>query len=121
VVIYSYFRHRRQVLIGTEVASHQAGTPSKRRRRNPDDDIEMEDKPNKFEKVGSGRGGFSVKGAAAAAARARWAKVRKERAERGDEDDGEPRKKGRVIRRENKAAVEKLKGKHELYLDHDHE
>jgi hypothetical protein len=47
--------------------------------------------------------------------------VRKERAERGDEDDGEPRKKGRVIRRENKAAVEKLKGKHELYLDHDHE
>lgn len=51
-----------------------------------------------------------MKGAAAAAARARWAKVRLAKAERGDEDDGEPRKKGRIIRRENKAAVEKLKG-----------
>lgn len=46
-----------------------------------------------FEKVGSGRGGFSVKGAAAAAARARWAKVRREKAERGEEsDDDRPRR-----------------------------
>ena len=40
-----------------------------------------------FEKIGSGRGGFSVKGAASAAAKARWAKVRRERAERGEDDD----------------------------------
>jgi chromatin structure-remodeling complex protein RSC7 len=46
-----------------------------------------------FEKVGSGRGGFSVKGAAAAAARARWDKVRREKAERGEEsDDDKPKR-----------------------------
>jgi chromatin structure-remodeling complex protein RSC7 len=37
-----------------------------------------------FEKVGSGRGGFSVKGAAAAAARARWAKVRQQKLDAGE-------------------------------------
>ncbi|KAK4690013.1 chromatin structure-remodeling complex protein RSC7, partial [Tremellales sp. Uapishka_1] len=58
-----------------------------------------------------GRGGFSVKGAAAAAARARWAKVRQEKAERGEESDegggGSSRRKtggGRV--RETRAALD---------------
>lgn len=59
--------------------STDATTPRRRRNRPVDD----------RERVGSGRGGFSVKGAAAAAARARWAKHRAEKAERGeDSDDG---------------------------------
>lgn len=85
-------------------------TPSKRRKANGEDDDEA-DKAFKADKVGSGRGGFSVKGAAAAAARARWAKVRLAKEERGEvDDDSKERKKGRVVRRENRAAVEKLKG-----------
>ena len=48
-----------------------------------------------LEKVGSGRGGFSVKGAAAAAARARWAKVRQQKLERGEEsEDEKPKRRG---------------------------
>jgi chromatin structure-remodeling complex protein RSC7 len=85
-------------------------TPSKRRKSAVGDDDEA-DKAFKADKVGSGRGGFSVKGAAAAAARARWAKVRLAKEERGEvDDDSKERKKGRVVRRENRAAVEKLKG-----------
>lgn len=85
-------------------------TPSKRRKSAVADDDEA-DKAFKADKVGSGRGGFSVKGAAAAAARARWAKVRLAKEERGEvDDDSKERKKGRVVRRENRAAVEKLKG-----------
>jgi chromatin structure-remodeling complex protein RSC7 len=85
-------------------------TPSKRRKASGGDDDEA-DKAFKADKVGSGRGGFSVKGAAAAAARARWAKVRLAKEERGEvDDDSKERKKGRVVRRENRAAVEKLKG-----------
>ena len=84
-------------------------TPSKRRKSAVEDD--EADKAFKADKVGSGRGGFSVKGAAAAAARARWAKVRLAKEERGEvDDDSKERKKGRVVRRENRAAVEKLKG-----------
>ncbi|OCF60682.1 hypothetical protein L486_00318 [Kwoniella mangroviensis CBS 10435] len=57
-----------------------------------DEDEDRTDTPYKFEKIpgGSGRGGFSVKGAAAAAARARWDKVRREKIERGEDPD-EPR------------------------------
>jgi hypothetical protein len=85
-------------------------TPSKRRKSAVGDDDE-EDKDFKAYNVGSGGGGFSVKGAAAAAARARWAKVRLAKEERGEvDDDSKERKKGRVVRRENRAAVEKLKG-----------
>jgi chromatin structure-remodeling complex protein RSC7 len=103
-------------------SSHVPDTPSRRRKASAsasaaaataDSDTEKGDKPfvAEKEKVGSGRGGFSVKGAAAAAARARWAKVRLEKAERGEDDDnGKERKKGRIVRRENRAAVEKLKG-----------
>jgi chromatin structure-remodeling complex protein RSC7 len=88
-------------------------TPSKRRKPSGGDEDDPADKAFKAErdKVGSGRGGFSVKGAAAAAARARWAKVRLAKEERGEvDDDSKERKKGRVVRRENRAAVEKLKG-----------
>lgn len=57
-----------------------------------------------------------MKGAAAAAARARWAKVRREKAERGEDDEpGERRKSRTTVRRENKAAVEKLKGELDVY------
>lgn len=93
--------------------SQAPDTPS-RRRKATTEDPEKEDKPYKLEKVGSGRGGFSVKGAAAAAARARWAKVRREKAERGEEDDGDRKKSRTAVRRENRAAVEKLKGKYLL-------
>ena len=62
-------------------------TPRKRKPLTPSSPSSR-DKAN-FEKVGSGRGGFSVKGAAAAAARARWDKVRREKAERGEESDEE--------------------------------
>ncbi|WWC62048.1 uncharacterized protein I303_104637 [Kwoniella dejecticola CBS 10117] len=57
-----------------------------------DDDEDRTDTAYKFDKIpgGSGRGGFSVKGAAAAAARARWDKVRREKIERGEDPD-EPR------------------------------
>ncbi|WWC89246.1 uncharacterized protein L201_004166 [Kwoniella dendrophila CBS 6074] len=58
-----------------------------------DQDEDAKDTPtSRFEKIpgGSGRGGFSVKGAAAAAARARWDKVRREKIERGEDPD-EPR------------------------------
>ncbi|WWC70061.1 uncharacterized protein I206_104006 [Kwoniella pini CBS 10737] len=57
-----------------------------------EDDEDQTDTPYKFDKIpgGSGRGGFSVKGAAAAAARARWDKVRREKIERGEDPD-EPR------------------------------
>lgn len=91
-------------------SSQAPDTPSRRRKATVDLVEEKEDKPYKLEKVGSGRGGFSVKGAAAAAARARWAKVRREKAERGEDDDGDRRKSRTTVRRENKAAVEKLKG-----------
>lgn len=72
-----------------------AGSPSKR----------------EFERVGSGRGGFSVKGAASAAARARWAKYRSEKAD--ESDDGERRvKRGaggiRVAKGDNRSAAEKI-------------
>lgn len=71
-----------------------AVTTPRRRGRPPkrpvddDDDDDKNDTSYKKEKIpgGSGRGGFSVKGAAAAAARARWEKVRRERAERGEDD-----------------------------------
>ena len=89
--------------------SQAPDTPS-RRRKTTTEDPEKEDKPLRFEKVGSGRGGFSVKGAAAAAARARWAKVRREKAERGEDDDGDRKRSRTAVRRENRAAVEKLKG-----------
>nr|ODN97540.1 chromatin structure-remodeling complex protein RSC7 [Cryptococcus depauperatus CBS 7855] len=65
-------------------------TPRKRGRppkRSADDGDDKDDASYKKEKIGSGRGGFSVKGAAAAAARARWEKVRKERLERGEDVD----------------------------------
>lgn len=74
--------------------SHQRSQPSTPRRRgrphsSPLDDEEDDDAPSRpvIEKVGSGRGGFSVKGAAAAAARARWAKVRAEKIARGEDPD----------------------------------
>ncbi|WRT66445.1 uncharacterized protein IL334_003403 [Kwoniella shivajii] len=66
-----------------------------------DEDGEDEtDSPYKLEKIpgGSGRGGFSVKGAAAAAARARWDKVRREKIERGEDPD-EPRSSARKPKR----------------------
>ncbi|WVR07114.1 hypothetical protein IAU60_004154 [Kwoniella sp. DSM 27419] len=73
-----------------------SATPRRRARASlkPDEgsDEDRTDTPYKKEKIpgGSGRGGFSVKGAAAAAARARWDKVRREKIERGEDPD-EPR------------------------------
>ncbi|OXG24836.1 chromatin structure-remodeling complex protein RSC7 [Cryptococcus neoformans Tu401-1] len=77
-----------------EASTPAAVTTPRRRGRPPkrpvddDDDDDKNDTSYKKEKIpgGSGRGGFSVKGAAAAAARARWEKVRRERAERGEDD-----------------------------------
>ncbi|OWZ58515.1 chromatin structure-remodeling complex protein RSC7 [Cryptococcus neoformans AD1-83a] len=77
-----------------EASTLAAVTTPRRRGRPPkrpvddDDDDDKNDTSYKKEKIpgGSGRGGFSVKGAAAAAARARWEKVRRERAERGEDD-----------------------------------
>ncbi|WVQ72504.1 hypothetical protein IAR50_002060 [Cryptococcus sp. DSM 104548] len=69
------------------VTPRRRGRPPKRAAGEDDGDDEK-DVSYKKEKIpgGSGRGGFSVKGAAAAAARARWEKVRREKAERGEED-----------------------------------
>ncbi|KAL7421619.1 chromatin structure-remodeling complex subunit RSC7 [Cryptotrichosporon argae] len=72
------------------------------------DGDDPKDKPYKREPGTGGRGGFSVKGAAAAAARARWDKVRRERAERGnDDDDAAPRsaRKTALKRRDKEAAA----------------
>ncbi|OCF38702.1 hypothetical protein I317_07509 [Kwoniella heveanensis CBS 569] len=80
--------------------SSQTSNTTPRRRSRPslkstaaaESDEDKDDTPYKKEKIpgGSGRGGFSVKGAAAAAARARWDKVRREKIERGEDPD-EPR------------------------------
>ncbi|ORX36579.1 chromatin remodelling complex Rsc7/Swp82 subunit-domain-containing protein [Kockovaella imperatae] len=59
-----------------------------------------------LEKIGSGRGGFSVKGAASAAAKARWAKVRREKAERGDDDDDDRARRRAGGPRQSAAALE---------------
>jgi len=95
------------------IASRSASaTPRKGRPRlNLEADSDLEDKSygrSGLDKVGSGRGGFSVKGAAAAAARARWAKVRKEREERGDEsDEGERVKRTKLPgKKDSRAAAE---------------
>ncbi|WVW84005.1 hypothetical protein I302_106030 [Kwoniella bestiolae CBS 10118] len=71
-----------------------------------DDEEDRTDTPYKFEKIpgGSGRGGFSVKGAAAAAARARWDKVRREKIERGEDPD-EPRSSARKPKRRREPLV----------------
>ncbi|WVQ80825.1 hypothetical protein IAT38_002932 [Cryptococcus sp. DSM 104549] len=75
-----------------EVAAPPPPTPRKRGRppinRPAEDGDDDKDRSYGREKIpgGSGRGGFSVKGAASAAARARWDRVRRERAERGEED-----------------------------------
>ncbi|TYJ54575.1 hypothetical protein B9479_004804 [Cryptococcus floricola] len=77
------------------------GRPPKRAAGEDDGDDER-DGSYKKEKIpgGSGRGGFSVKGAAAAAARARWEKVRREKAERGEEDTPKSsRKSNNVVRK----------------------
>ena len=105
VSLYLYYLH--EVLTYTEsqpVRSRSARAPStpqgKPKARSPD---------AAFEKVGSGRGGFSVKGAASAAAKARWAKVRRERAERGEDwDDDRVRRRpgGATNRNRTAAAVE---------------
>lgn len=82
-------------MIWSQSNSNIAAVTTPRRRGRPpkrpvddDDDDDKNDSSYKKEKIpgGSGRGGFSVKGAAAAAARARWEKVRRERAERGEDD-----------------------------------
>ncbi|KAK8864469.1 hypothetical protein IAR55_001719 [Kwoniella newhampshirensis] len=89
--------------------SASTSTPRRRPRqsvtKDADEDEDKTDTPYKREKIpgGSGRGGFSVKGAAAAAARARWDKVRRERAERGEDD--EPRSARRPARRQPAAPV----------------
>jgi chromatin structure-remodeling complex protein RSC7 len=67
----------------------------------------VEDDPSfKREKIGTGRGGFSIKGAAAAAARARWDKVRREKAERGEESDGGEKRKSRSSARKKAPAAD---------------
>lgn len=86
------------------------GTPSRRgRSQAKDEDEDDKDTPYMREKVGSGRGGFSVKGAAAAAARARWDKVRREKAERGEGGDDDDERRRKAVKRESKAAVESFK------------
>ncbi len=92
--------------------SASAPTPGRRARSampafNSDEDDKSYGRPN-LEKVGSGRGGFSVKGAASAAARARWDRVRKEKAERGDEsDEGDRVKRIRMPgKKDSRAAAE---------------
>jgi chromatin structure-remodeling complex protein RSC7 len=95
---------------GSELTPAPAEPLSARKRGRPPkskDKEELEDPPFKREKIGSGRGGFSVKGAAAAAARARWDKVRRERAERGEEsDEGEKRRPRGAGRKESKVTAE---------------
>ncbi|WOO80124.1 Chromatin structure-remodeling complex subunit RSC7 [Vanrija pseudolonga] len=74
-------------------------TPARRNNRRAKED--KDDKPYKREPGTGGRGGFSVKGAAAAAARARWDKVRREKAERGEDSDEA------VARRRTNAPIKK--------------
>jgi hypothetical protein len=98
-------------------ASNAPGTPRRQARSSQARDEDPNDKSFAREKVGSGRGGFSVKGAAAAAARARWAKVRREKAERGEDDDDDTDRKKRTtantVKRESRAAADTYKRKWE--------
>jgi hypothetical protein len=87
-------------------------TPTLRRVASVDnaDKGDANDKSYKREGVGSGRGGFSVKGAASAAARARWEKVRRAKAERGEESDDGEKRKAKDKRRETKATSMSMPG-----------
>lgn len=86
------------------------GTP--RRRARTSEQPLASPSTRELERVGAGRGGFSVKGAAAAAARARWAKYRLEKAD--DSDDGPRKPKARssaaaaLARRDRGAVADKL-------------
>ena len=75
---------------------------------NSDDGDDKSYGKDEMEKVGSGRGGFSVKGAASAAARARWDRVRKDRVDKGDEsEDGDRVKRVKLPgKRDSKVATE---------------
>ena len=76
----------------------QATTP--RRRKNKPVDTR--------ERVGSGRGGFSVVGAASAAAKARWARFKAMKAERGEDDDDDgPRRPRRPAARKDQQSTSK--------------
>lgn len=81
----------------------------RRGRGRPPKDKDAGDKPYKREPGTGGRGGFSVKGAAAAAARARWDKVRRERAERGEDPDAPKEKRITApIKKDPRGALENV-------------
>ncbi|RXK36924.1 hypothetical protein M231_05826 [Tremella mesenterica] len=96
--------------LSMSVPPEQVPAPSPRRsRKSADGESDNTPPPKTIERIGSGRGGFSVKGAAAAAARARWDKVRREKAERGEDSDGDTPRRVKAAgggRREQRPNVE---------------
>ncbi|RSH87287.1 hypothetical protein EHS25_003196 [Saitozyma podzolica] len=91
---------------GSELTPAPAEVTTPKRRGRQSKAKEEEDPSFKREKIGTGRGGFSIKGAAAAAARARWDKVRREKAERGEESDGGEKRKSRSSARKKAPAAD---------------
>lgn len=83
-------------------------TPVRRGRGRPPKDKDGGDKSYKREPGTGGRGGFSIKGAAAAAARARWDKVRRERAERGEDPDTPKVRSSQPIKKDPRGALENV-------------
>ena len=59
-----------------------------------------------MERINSGKGGFSVKGAAAAAAKARWDKARREKTERGEDSDDGVRRMKMPGKKDSRVAME---------------
>lgn len=85
-------------------------TPVRRARGRPPKikDTDGGDKSYKREPGTGGRGGFSIKGAAAAAARARWDKVRREKAERGEDPDAPKVRQTAPIKKDPRGALENV-------------